>query len=246
MLRPGSNKDVCLIWGQGCSGGSGEQGKTHLEVSILFSAFSVDNVEWSDFFPHKIQVVSQPTSTNSQFYSGPAHCLLCPTLTAKLRTGIRQLWTPKISVLLNNNWAAITDMKSRAFLFKCVANCLKTFRSSSNFEPGDEKNWSDRDRDWFERFDSSEGWQGRDGRNSQSQTGKRSFMKELQECGGKGRDNRDSAEIVRHVTDGRDKGSREKWGGNRSQIKDPTGEELHYGKRTFSLSQLTAQRKNCN
>lgn len=126
---------------------------------------------------------------------------------------------------------------------KCVGYCLKTFRSSSSFEPGDEKNWSDRDRDWFERFDCGEGWQGRDGRNSQSQTGKRSFLKELQERGGKGRDNRDSVEIVRHVTDGRDKGSREKWGGNRSQIKDPTGEELHSVKRIFRLSQLTAQRK---
>lgn len=97
--------------------------------------------------------------------------------------------------------------------------CLKTFRSTSSFEPGDEKDWSDRDRDWFERFD--------DGRNSQSQSGKRSFVKELQERGGKSRDNRDSAEIVRHVTDGRDKGGRDKWGGNRSQLKDPTGEEHH-------------------
>lgn len=64
---------------------------------------------------HKIQVVSQPTSTNSRSYSGPAHCLLCPTLTAKLRTGIRQLWTPKISLLLNNNWVASNNMKLRTF-----------------------------------------------------------------------------------------------------------------------------------
>lgn len=71
-------------------------------------------------------------------------------------------------------------------------------------------------------------------------------MKELQERGGKGRDNWDSAEIVRHVTDGRDRGSREKWGGNRSQIKDPTGEELHSAKRIFRLSQLPAQKDNCN
>lgn len=45
MLRPGSNKVVCSKWGQGCSGGSGEQGITHLEVSILFSAFFVEHDE---------------------------------------------------------------------------------------------------------------------------------------------------------------------------------------------------------
>lgn len=105
--------------------------------------------------------------------------------------------------------------------------CLKTFRSSSSFEPGDEKDWSDRDRDWFERFDCYENWQGRDGRKSQSQSGKRSFIKELQERGGKSRDIRDSTEVVRYVTDGRDKGGRDKWGGNRSQHKDSTGEEQH-------------------
>lgn len=111
--------------------------------------------------------------------------------------------------------------------------CCKTFRSSSSFEPGDEKDWSDRDRDWFERFDCSEWWQGRDGRNSQS--GKRSFIKEPQERGGKSRDNRDSADIGRHVTDGRDKGGRDKWGGNRSQLKDPTGEEHQFVKKLFRL-----------
>ncbi|XP_075893466.1 eukaryotic translation initiation factor 4 gamma 1-like isoform X1 [Nelusetta ayraudi] len=153
MLRPGSNKVVCSKWGQGCSGGSGEQDSGRITAN--FNQFSV---------------LQRPSS----------------------------LFT-------------LSDSDRKV-----------THRSSSSFDPGDEKNWSDRDRDWFEQFDSGEGWQGRDGRNSQSQTGKRSFLKELQERGGKGRDNRDSVEIVRHVTDGRDKGSREKWGGNRSHIKDPT------------------------
>lgn len=87
------------------------------------------------------------------------------------------------------------------------------------------KDWSDRDRDWFERFDSSEAWQGRDGRSSQSQTGKRVLVKEQQERGGRSRDKQDAAEVVPRATDGRDKGGRDKWGGNRSQVKDPTGEE---------------------
>lgn len=107
--------------------------------------------------------------------------------------------------------------------------CLTTFRPSLIFEPGNEKDWSDRDRDWFERFDYGEGWQVRDGKNSQSQISKRSFIKESQEHGGKSQDIQDSTELVRHVssvTDDRDRGARDKLSGNRSQIKDSTGEKL--------------------
>lgn len=107
--------------------------------------------------------------------------------------------------------------------------CLTTFRPSLIFEPGDEKDWSDRDRDWFERFDCGGGWQVRDGKNSQSQISKRSFIKESQERGGKSRDIQDSTEPVRRVssmTGDRDRGARDKLSGNRSQIKDSTGEKL--------------------
>lgn len=104
--------------------------------------------------------------------------------------------------------------------------CLTTFRPSLIFEPGDEKDWSDRDRDWFERFDYGEV---RDGKNSQIQISKRSFIKESQERGGKSRDVQDSTEPVRQVssmTDDRDRGARDKLSGNRSQVKDSTGEKL--------------------
>lgn len=107
--------------------------------------------------------------------------------------------------------------------------CLTTFRPSLIFEPGDEKDWSDRDRDWFERFDYGEGCQVRDGKNSQIQISKRSFIKESQERGGKSRDVQDSTEPVRQVssmTDDRDRGARDKLSENRSQIKDSTGERF--------------------
>lgn len=107
--------------------------------------------------------------------------------------------------------------------------CLTTFRPSLIFEPGDEKDWSDRDRDWFERFDYGEGWQVRDGKISQSQISKRSFIKESQQRGGKSQDIQDSTGPVRNVssmTDDRDKGARDKLSGNRSQIKDSSGKKL--------------------
>ncbi|XP_077579998.1 eukaryotic translation initiation factor 4 gamma 1a isoform X6 [Stigmatopora nigra] len=82
-------------------------------------------------------------------------------------------------------------------------------RSSSSRERGGDRERADRDR---ERFD-------RDDRSSRTQNTKRSFSRETEERGGRGGDNRPSAEPMRRVasmTDSRDRGSRDRGSRDRS------------------------------